>query len=95
MPGIGLLSYCISIVVLKDTCVETRKTNELLRRRSEGVAKNSYHIKGMAVDINVPNVSLRRLRDIAIGLQRGGVGYYPRHGFVHVDVGPVRTWRRG
>ncbi len=73
----------------------TRKTNEMLRRRSEGVAKNSYHIKGMAVDINVPNVSLRKLRDIALGMQRGGVGYYPRHNFVHVDVGPVRSWRRG
>lgn len=73
----------------------TKRTNDMLRRKSEGVAKNSYHIKGMAVDINVPHVSLRKLRDIAIGLQKGGVGYYPRHGFVHVDVGPVRSWRRG
>lgn len=73
----------------------TKRTNEMLRRRSEGVAKNSYHIKGMAVDINVPNVSLRKLRDIALGLQKGGVGYYPTHNFVHVDVGPVRSWRRG
>ena len=73
----------------------TKRTNEMLRKRSEGVAKNSYHIKGMAVDINVPNVSLRKLRDIALGLQKGGVGYYPSHDFIHVDVGPVRSWRRG
>ena len=73
----------------------TKRTNEMLRRRGEGVARNSYHIKGMAVDINVPNVSIRKLRDIALGLRKGGVGYYPSHGFVHVDVGPVRSWRRG
>jgi uncharacterized protein YcbK (DUF882 family) len=73
----------------------TRKTNEMLRRYREGVAKNSYHIKGKAVDIYVPNVSLRKVRDIALGLRKGGVGYYPRSGFIHVDVGPVRSWRRG
>jgi len=73
----------------------TKRTNDMLRRKSEGVAKNSYHIKGMAVDINVPNVSLRKLRDIALGLKKGGVGYYPSHNFIHVDVGPVRSWRRG
>jgi uncharacterized protein YcbK (DUF882 family) len=71
------------------------KTNARLRRHHEGVAKNSYHIKGQAVDIYVPNVSIRKLRNIAVGLGKGGVGYYPRSNFVHVDVGPVRTWRRG
>jgi uncharacterized protein YcbK (DUF882 family) len=73
----------------------SKKTNEMLRRHSEGVAKNSYHIKGQAVDIYIPNVSLRKLKDIALGLGKGGVGYYPRSNFVHVDVGPVRSWRRG
>ncbi len=73
----------------------TRRTNDMLRRHREGVAKNSYHIKGKAVDIYVPNVSLRKLRNIALGMQRGGVGYYPRSNFVHVDVGPVRSWRMG
>jgi uncharacterized protein YcbK (DUF882 family) len=70
-------------------------TNEELRKRREGVAKNSYHIKGQAVDIYVPNVSLRKLRDVALGLKKGGVGYYPSSNFLHVDVGPVRSWRRG
>ncbi len=70
-------------------------TNAELRKKYEGVAKNSYHIKGQAVDIYVPNVSLRKLRDVALGLKRGGVGYYPKSHFLHVDVGPVRTWRRG
>ncbi len=70
-------------------------TNAQLRKTHEGVAKNSYHIKGQAVDIYVPNVSLRKLRDVALGLKRGGVGYYPTSHFLHVDVGPVRTWRRG
>ena len=71
------------------------KTNAALSKRRKGVAKNSYHIKGQAVDIYVPNVSLKKLKDVAIGLKQGGVGYYPRSNFLHVDVGPVRTWRRG
>ena len=71
------------------------RTNAALSKRREGVAKNSYHIKGQAVDIYVPNVSLKKLKDVAIGLKQGGVGYYPRSNFLHVDVGPVRTWRRG
>ena len=73
----------------------TPETNAALRKRREGVAKNSYHIKGQAVDIYVPNVSLSKLRDVAMGLGKGGVGYYPRSNFLHVDVGPVRSWRRG
>jgi len=70
----------------------TPRTNSMLRRTHSGVAKNSFHTKGQAVDIFVPNVSLRKVRDIAIGLGKGGVGYYPRSNFVHVDVGPIRTW---
>jgi len=73
------------------------RTNEWLRHQVGGqnVAKNSYHMKGQAVDISVPGVPLHKLRDIAKGLKRGGVGYYPKKGFVHVDVGPERYWRRG
>ncbi len=70
----------------------TPKTNNMLRRTHRGVAKNSLHTKGKAVDIYIPNVSLRKVRDTAIGLAQGGVGYYPRSNFVHVDVGPIRTW---
>ena len=73
------------------------KTNEWLRHRLGGrnVAKNSYHMKGQAVDISVPGVPLHKLKNIALSLKKGGVGYYPSKGFIHVDVGPVRYWRRG
>ncbi len=75
----------------------SKRTNDWLRHQLGGrnVAKNSFHIQGKAVDINVPGVPLHKLRDIAMGLKRGGVGYYPSKGFIHVDVGPVRSWRRG
>jgi len=68
------------------------KTNERLRRHRRGVAKHSYHILGQAVDINIPGVSLRRVKNSARNLKAGGVGYYPRSGFVHLDIGPVRHW---
>jgi len=70
-------------------------TNRKLRRRSHGVAKKSYHMKAQAVDIQIPGVRLSKLRSLARSLREGGVGYYPRNNFVHVDVGPVRSWRRG
>lgn len=68
-------------------------TNRLLRRRNYNVAKNSYHMRGMAADITVPGVSTRKVRDLAIEMGAGGVGYYPRASFIHVDTGPVRRWR--
>ena len=68
------------------------KTNMMLARYSDGVSKRSYHTKGMAIDIRMPGVPLRGLYRTALGMQRGGVGYYPESQFVHVDVGPVRTW---
>jgi uncharacterized protein YcbK (DUF882 family) len=68
------------------------KTNAILRRRSGGVAKNSLHVLGKAVDIRVPGCCLASLRQTATKLRIGGVGYYPRSNFVHVDVGPVRSW---
>jgi uncharacterized protein YcbK (DUF882 family) len=69
-------------------------TNEFLRTRGRhtGVAKNSQHVQAKAIDIRVPGVRTRTLRDVALSLDEGGVGYYPRSQFVHVDVGPVRTW---
>lgn len=67
-------------------------TNALLAAKSSGVAKKSYHMKGMAVDIRMPGVKLAHLRDVARSLKAGGVGYYPKSDFVHLDCGPVRYW---
>jgi uncharacterized protein YcbK (DUF882 family) len=68
------------------------ETNEKLRAHSDGVAKHSYHLNAMAIDIRLPDVPLRTLRQAAMDLGRGGVGIYPRSNFVHVDTGPVRYW---
>ncbi|MCB2009908.1 MAG: DUF882 domain-containing protein [Geminicoccaceae bacterium] len=70
----------------------TKKTNDWLRRHGRATAKHSLHIEGMAVDMHIPGVRLRTVRDAARALNAGGVGYYPRSGFVHIDTGPVRYW---
>lgn len=70
----------------------TAETNAMLRDTSTGVAKRSYHVKAMAIDIARPDVSLRRLHREALAMGAGGVGYYPDSGFIHLDVGPVRRW---
>ena len=67
-------------------------TNAWLARHDRGVAKHSYHIKGMAIDLRCEHRDLSQLREAALSLRAGGVGYYPRSNFVHVDVGPVRYW---
>ena len=68
------------------------KTNAALRKNGGGVAKRSYHMKGMAIDIRLPGHRLSDLRKAALSLRGGGVGYYPKSGFIHVDTGPVRQW---
>jgi uncharacterized protein YcbK (DUF882 family) len=70
------------------------KTNAMLRRRSRGVAKKSYHIKGMAVDITMKTRSVRQVSRAGQSLGAGGVGRYSRSHFVHLDSGPVRKWGR-
>jgi uncharacterized protein YcbK (DUF882 family) len=68
------------------------KTNEALRHLTSGVAKDSLHVAGRAIDIRHTATSCDNLRDAAIALQRGGVGYYHDSNFVHVDTGRFRTW---
>jgi uncharacterized protein YcbK (DUF882 family) len=70
----------------------TPSTNETLRARTTGVAKNSLHIQAEAIDLRVPGIDTLKLRRAALVLQRGGVGYYPHSDFIHVDVGRVRQW---
>ena len=67
-------------------------TNKLLRKKSNGVASKSMHMLGKAVDIRIPGFSTRQLRNIARKMKGGGVGYYPKSDFVHVDIGRVRYW---
>lgn len=67
-------------------------TNAMLAARSEGVARRSLHIEGKAADIRVPGRSLLEVWRAAIDQWSGGVGFYPRSDFVHVDVGRVRFW---
>lgn len=67
-------------------------TNAMLAARSDGVAKSSLHMNGLAIDIRLGDVPLDRLHAEALAIGGGGVGYYPSSDFVHVDVGRVRHW---
>ncbi|MEZ0262551.1 MAG: DUF882 domain-containing protein [Alphaproteobacteria bacterium] len=70
----------------------SEKTNAKLRGHSRGVARHSLHMTGQACDLRLPGTSLSSVRQSAIKLNSGGVGYYPRSNFVHVDTGRVRHW---
>ncbi len=67
-------------------------TNEMLRSTTSGVAKNSQHMLGKAIDVRLRGTDTDDLRDAALELQRGGVGYYQQSDFVHIDTGNVRRW---
>lgn len=68
-------------------------TNTMLRKtRGGGVAKRSLHMDGKAIDIRLVGVDTARVRDAALALGAGGVGYYPDSDFLHIDTGPVRSW---
>jgi uncharacterized protein YcbK (DUF882 family) len=93
MSRLGRASGVIQVV-----CgYRTPETNEALRHASAktGVAEHSQHMEGHAIDLRVPGVSTVQLRNTALSLRAGGVGYYPVSQFVHVDVGPVREWAFG
>lgn len=68
------------------------ETNEKLRSNGGGQAKNSQHIQGKAIDVRLKGVTTARLRDLAMNLKKGGVGYYKKSDFVHVDTARVRYW---
>ena len=67
-------------------------TNADLRKHSDGVAKNSLHMQGRAIDIRIEGLDSRRIRNAALAMRQGGVGYYERSDFVHLDTGSIRTW---
>jgi uncharacterized protein YcbK (DUF882 family) len=71
----------------------SEKTNKALRAAGRNTAKKSQHVLGRAADITIPGVAVKDLRDEALAMQRGGVGYYPQSHFVHVDTGRVRQWQ--
>src|SRR5215469_16702956 len=68
------------------------ETNAMLASYSDGVAAGSLHMEGMAIDIRIPGRSLRQVHRVALDMAEGGVGYYPRSDFVHVDTGRLRRW---
>jgi uncharacterized protein YcbK (DUF882 family) len=97
-PGVMDILWEIQQVTENDGAYEvisayrSPDTNTLLRKNSKGVAKKSQHLKGKAIDVRLPGTDTSRLRDIALELRLGGVGYYEQSDFVHVDTGRVRRW---
>jgi len=70
------------------------KTNAELHRRLSDVAEHSLHIKGRAIDVRLPGFPTDRLHELALGMTRGGVGFYPSSDLIHVDNGRIRHCRR-
>ncbi len=70
----------------------SRAYNDLLRRRGRGVAAGSLHLAGKAIDFRIPGFGLNAVRQAALDLKSGGVGFYPAAGFVHIDCGRIRFW---
>lgn len=97
-PGLLDQVYMLSRMVRRGGAVHiisgyrSPETNAAMREESDGVARHSYHMEGRAVDIRFPGLSVGSLRRAALTMRAGGVGYYPRSGFVHIDTGPVRRW---
>ncbi|MCP4747754.1 MAG: DUF882 domain-containing protein [Desulfobacteraceae bacterium] len=90
--------YYIMMKTDKDELIQvvsgyrSEKTNKMLRKTSAGVAKKSLHTLGQAIDIRISSLTTRKLHNVCIDMKAGGVGYYPKSGFVHLDTGRVRCW---
>ncbi|MDF9391467.1 MULTISPECIES: YcbK family protein [Methylococcus] len=97
-PGLIDILYAISAMTRSNGTFEiisgyrAPETNRMLRRHSHGVAEHSLHMEGKAIDLRMSDVSTRTIRKIALALQYGGVGYYRRADFVHLDTGRIRAW---
>ena len=97
-PGLLDLIYDIRETIESDGTYEvisayrSPKTNEMLRTRSGGVARNSQHLLGTAIDVRLEDIPIEVLRDTALAMRRGGVGFYRKADFVHIDTGRVRRW---
>lgn len=70
----------------------SREYNEMLRKRNRRVAKYSFHLTGQAIDFRIPDVKLKNIKRAAMNMRCGGVGYYPKANFVHLDSGSFRFW---
>jgi uncharacterized protein YcbK (DUF882 family) len=70
----------------------SRAYNDVLLRKGRGVVPHSLHLAGRAIDFRIPGIGLQTVRRAALGLEAGGVGYYPGSGFLHIDSGRSRSW---
>ncbi len=97
-PKLFSVLYLLNKKVSNDNAISvisgyrSAETNRKLAKQNSGVASNSYHIKGRAIDIRIPGRDTKELREAGLRLRVGGVGYYARSNFAHFDTGPFRTW---
>lgn len=97
-PGLIDLLYAVSAftgssgVFNVTSGYRSPETNHMLRMMSHRVAEHSFHIEGKAIDLRMTDVDIRTIQKVALALQQGGVGYYGRANFVHLDTGPIRSW---
>lgn len=97
-PGLIDLLYAVSVFTGSRGTFQivsgyrSPETNRMLRKISHGVAEHSLHMEGKAIDIRMSDISTRTIQKAALALQQGGVGYYRRSDFVHLDTGRVRSW---
>jgi uncharacterized protein YcbK (DUF882 family) len=68
-------------------------TNAMLHATGHAVSEHSLHMQGRAIDMRLRGYNLAAVRDLALAAKRGGVGYYPRSNFIHIDTGRVRKWQ--